>query len=225
MIFFRVIRWIVWKDLISEIRSRENISSMFFFALIIILIFSLSLSMDQEMVKEMIPGILWIAFSFTGIIGLGKSFLVETQNDCMENLLMAPIPKGAVYLGKLLGNFLFMLVVEIIIFPLFIIFFNLDIFGQIPMIMLICFLGTLGLAAMGTLLSAMTVQIKAREVMFPLMLLPLVVPVIIGAVEATKGALNGDPLQLYQQWIQLLAVFDLVFLIVSYWLFEFILED
>ena len=225
MIFFRVIRWIVWKDLISEIRSRENISSMFFFALIIILIFSLSLSMDQEMVKEMIPGILWIAFSFTGIIGLGKSLLVETQNDCMENLLMAPIPKGAVYLGKLLGNFLFMLVVEIIIFPLFIIFFNLDIFGQIPMIMLICFLGTLGLAAMGTLLSAMTVQIKAREVMFPLMLLPLVVPVIIGAVEATKGALNGDPLKLYQQWIQLLAVFDLVFLIVSYWLFEFILED
>ena len=225
MIFFRVIRWIVWKDLISEIRSRENISSMFFFALIIILIFSLSLSMDQEMVKEMIPGILWIAFSFTGIIGLGKSFLVETQNDCMENLLMAPIPKGAVYLGKLLGNFLFMLVVEIIIFPLFIIFFNLDIFGQIPMIMLICFLGTLGLAAMGTLLSAMTVQIKEREVMFPLMLLPLVVPVIIGAVEATKGALNGDPLKLYQQWIQLLAVFDLVFLIVSYWLFEFILED
>ena len=225
MIFFRVIRWIVWKDLISEIRSRENVSSMFFFALIIILIFSLSLSMDQEMVKEMIPGILWIAFSFTGIIGLGKSFLVETQNDCMENLLMAPIPKGAVYLGKLLGNFLFMLVVEIIILPLFVIFFNLDIFGQIPMIMLICFLGTLGLAAMGTLLSAMTVQIKAREVMFPLMLLPLVVPVIIGAVEATKGALNGDPLQLYQQWIQLLAVFDLVFLIVSYWLFEFILED
>jgi len=225
MIFFRVIRWIVWKDLISEIRSRENISSMFFFALIIILIFSLSLSMDQEMVKEMIPGILWIAFSFTGIIGLGKSFLVETQNDCMENLLMAPIPKGAVYLGKLLGNFLFMLVVEIIILPLFVIFFNLDIFGQIPMIMLICFLGTLGLAAMGTLLSAMTVQIKAREVMFPLMLLPLVVPVIIGAVEATKGALNGDPLKLYQQWIQLLAVFDLVFLIVSYWLFEFILED
>lgn len=225
MIFFRVIRWIVWKDLISEIRSRENISSMFFFALIIILIFSLSLSMDQEMVKEMIPGILWIAFSFTGIIGLGKSFLVETQNDCMENLLMAPIPKGAVYLGKLLGNFLFMMVVEIIILPLFVIFFNLDIFGQIPMIMLICFLGTLGLAAMGTLLSAMTVQIKAREVMFPLMLLPLVVPVIIGAVEATKGALNGDPLQLYQQWIQLLAVFDLVFLIVSYWLFEFILED
>ena len=225
MIFFRVIRWIVWKDLISEIRSRENISSMFFFALIIILIFSLSLSMDQEMVKEMIPGILWIAFSFTGIIGLGKSFLVETQNDCMENLLMAPIPKGAVYLGKLLGNFLFMLVVEIIILPLFVIFFNLDIFGQIPMIMLICFLGTLGLAAMGTLLSAMTVQIKAREVMFPLMLLPLVVPVIIGAVEATKGALNGDPLQLYQQWFQLLAVFDLVFLIVSYWLFEFILED
>jgi len=150
---------------------------------------------------------------------------VETQNDCMENLLMAPIPKGAVYLGKLLGNFLFMLAVEVILLPLFIIFFNLDILEQIPMILLICFLGTLGLSAMGTLFSAMTVQIKAREVMFPLMLLPLVVPVIIGAVEATRGAMNGDPFALYQKWLQLLGVFDLVFLIVSYWLFEFILED
>ena len=138
---------------------------------------------------------------------------------------MAPIPKGAVYLGKLLGNFLFMLIVEVILFPLFVIFFNLDIFGQIPMLLLICFLGTLGLSAMGTLFSAMTVQIKAREVMFPLMLLPLVVPVIIGAVEATRGALDKDPFELYQMWLQLLTVFDVVFLIVSYWLFEFILED
>jgi heme exporter protein B len=225
MKFFNVIRWIVWKDLLCEIRSRENISSMFFFALIVILIFSFSLSMDQKTARDLMPGILWISFSFTGIIGLGKSFLVEVQNDCLEHLLMVPMSKGAIYLGKLTSNFLFMFSAEIILFPMFVIFFNLDVLEQIPMLLLIFFFGTLGLSALGTLFSAMTVQIRAREVMFPLLLLPLAVPVIIGAVEATRGGLNQEPLILYQHWIQLLVIFDVVFLVVSYWLFEFILED
>ena len=225
MKFFNVIRWIVWKDLLCEIRSRENISSMFFFALIVILIFSFTLSMDQKTARDLMPGILWISFSFTGIIGLGKSFLVEVQNDCLEQLLMVPMSKGAIYLGKLISNFLFMLAAEIILFPMFVIFFNLDVLEQTPMLLLIFFFGTLGLSALGTLFSAMTVQIRAREVMFPLLLLPLAVPVIIGAVEATRGGLNQEPLILYQHWIQLLVIFDVVFLITSYWLFEFILED
>jgi len=225
MKFFNVIRWIVWKDLLCEIRSRENISSMFFFALIVILIFSFTLSMDQKTARDLMPGILWISFSFTGIIGLGKSFLVEVQNDCLEQLLMVPMSKGAIYLGKLISNFLFMLAAEIILFPMFVIFFNLDVLEQTPMLLLIFFFGTLGLSALGTLFSAMTVQIRAREVMFPLLLLPLAVPVIIGAVEATRGGLNQEPLILYQHWIQLLVIFDVDFLITSYWLFEFILED
>jgi heme exporter protein B len=225
MKFFRTVGWIVYKDMLSEIRSRESISSMFFFAMIVLLIFSFSLSMDQKTAQELTPGIIWIAFSFTGIIGLGKSFLVETQNDCLENLLIAPISKGAVYIGKLAGNFLFMMIAEVILFPLFVIFFNLDVLEEIPLLLLIFFCGTLGLSALGTLFSAMTVQIRAREVMFPLMLLPLAVPVIIGAVEATRGVFQGEALALYQHWIQLLVVFDVVFLVVSYWLFEFILED
>ncbi|MBI3595907.1 MAG: heme exporter protein CcmB [Nitrospirae bacterium] len=113
MNFFNVIRWLAWKDLISEMRSRENISSMFFFALIVILIFSFSFSMDQKTAQELMPGIMWVAFIFTGIIGLGKSFTAELQNDCLENLQMNPIPRGAIYLGKLVSNLLFMLVVEV----------------------------------------------------------------------------------------------------------------
>src|SRR5574342_548272 len=108
MNFFNVIGWLTWKDLLSEMRSRENISSMFFFALIVILIFSFSFSMDQQTARTLMPGIMWVAFVFTGIIGLGKSFLAELQNDCLENLQMNPIPPGAIYLGKLVGNVAFM---------------------------------------------------------------------------------------------------------------------
>ncbi|HET6465990.1 MAG TPA: heme exporter protein CcmB [Nitrospiria bacterium] len=224
MNFFNVIRWLAWKDLLSEMRSRENISSMFFFALIVILIFSFSFSMDQKTAQELMPGIMWVAFIFTGIIGLGKSFTAELQNDCLEYLQMNPIPRGAIYLGKLVSNLLFMLVVELILFPLFVIFFNLDIFEKIPLIMLILITGTLGVSAVGTLFSAMTVQIRAREVMLPILLLPLIVPVIIGAVEATGGVLQGQPVMLYRPWIELLTIFDVIFTIVSFWVFEFILD-
>ncbi len=150
--------------------------------------------------------------------------MVELQNDCLEYLQMSPVSRGTIYLGKLFSNFIFMLIVEIVLFPLFVVFFNLSIIDQFPTLMLVLVLGTLGIATVGTLFSAMTVQIRAREVMLPILLLPVIVPVLIGAVEATRSALNGDPIELYSQWIQLLAVFDLIFIIVSFWVFEFILD-
>lgn len=224
MRFFKVIRWIAWKDLLSEIRNRENISSMFFFALIVILIFSFSFSMDSKSSKELMPGIIWVAFGFTGIIGLGKSFLAEVHNDCLEYFQILPVPKGAIYLGKLLGNVLFMMAVEVILFPMFIFFFNLDALEKFPQILLIFTAATIGLSALGTLFSALTVQVRAREVMFPILLLPLAVPIFIGAVESTRGALSGDPLSLYRHWIELLVVFDIIFTVVSFWVFEFVLD-
>jgi len=224
MPFFKVIKWIIWKDLLSEYRNRENISSMFFFALNVIFIFSFSFSLDPDTIKEIMPGVIWVAFGFTAIIGLGKSFLVEVNNDCMEYFQTLPIPKGAIYLGKFLGNFFFMMSVEIVLYPLFILFFNLDISDNLIPLFLISIVATIGLSALGTLFSALTVQIRAREVMFPILLLPLSVPIFIGAVEATRGALSGDPLSFYQHWIELLAVFDIIFVIVSFWVFEFILD-
>ena len=225
MKFFRVIRWIVWKDLASEMRSRENISSMFFFAVIVIMIFSFSFSMDLQAAKDLMPGIIWVAFGFTGIIGLGKSFWVELQNDCLENLQISPAPKGAIYLGKLISNLIFILIVELVLFPMFVIFFNLDVLDKVHLVLLIFLVGTLGFSAVGTLFSAMTVQVRAREVMLPILLLPMVIPVMIGAVEATRGALNGDPWALYRHWMELLIVFDIVFTLVSFWAFEWILES
>lgn len=224
MHFFKIIGWIAWKDLLSEMRNRENISSMFFFALTVILIFSFSFSMDAKTSKELMPGIIWVAFGFTGIIGLGKSFVAEIHNDCMEYFQILPVSKGAIYLGKFAGNFLFMLAVEIFLFPMFILFFNLDVLEKFPQILLIFTAATIGLSALGTLFSALTVQIRAREVMFPILLLPLSIPIFIGAVESTRGAMGGDPLSLYRHWIELLVVFDVIFTIVSFWVFEFILD-
>ncbi len=200
-------------------------SSMLFFALIVILVFSFSFSMDQDAARQLIAGIIWVAFTFTGIIGLGKSFTSELQNDCLESLQMCPAPKGAIYLGKVAANFLFMLSVEILLFPLFVLFFNLDVIEAVGTLLIIFFLATLGLSAVGTLFSALTVQIRAREVMLPVLLLPLAVPVMIAAVEATRGALSGDPFSFYSQWIQLLIIFDIIFTVVSFWLFEFILDS
>jgi len=140
-------------------------------------------------------------------------------------LQMSPAPKGAIYLGKVAANFLFMLAVEILLFPLFVLFFNLDVIEAIGTLLIIFFLATLGLSTVGTLFSALTVQIRAREVMLPVLLLPLAVPVMIAAVEATRGALNGDPFSFYSQWIHLLIIFDIIFTVVSFWLFEFILDS
>ena len=198
---------------------------MLFFALIVILVFSFSFSMDQDAARQLIAGIIWVAFTFTGIIGLGKSFTSELQNDCLESLQMSPVPKGAIYLGKVTANFLFMFTVEIVLFPLFVLFFNLNVVEGIGTLLIIFILATLGLAAVGTLFSALTVQIRAREVMLPVLLLPLAVPVIIAAVEATRGTLNADPYSFYSQWIHLLAIFDIIFTVVSFWLFEFIFDS
>jgi heme exporter protein B len=224
MNFFSTIRWIIWKDLVSELRSRESVSSMLFFALAVLLIFSFSFSMDREAVRELIAGVMWVAFGFTGMIGLGKSFTVELQNDCLEALQISPASKGAIYLGKLLANLLFILSVEVILLPLFALFFNLEILEKLPVLLVIMIGGTLGLSALGTLFSALTVQIRAREVMLPILLLPMAVPVFIGAVEATRGVLAGQPFELYRPWLDLLLVFDVIFVVVSFWVIDFVLD-
>lgn len=225
MSFFETIFLIAWKDILSELRSRENILSMLFFALLMIFIFNFALPLDAKTVDLLMPGLIWIAFSFTAIIGLGRSFQAEKENDCLEALLIAPVSKGAVYLGKFLGNFIFVLAAETALVPMFILFFNLELGGSLGLLLGVFALGTFGLSALGTLFSAMTVQVRAREVMFPILVLPLAVPVLIGAIQATAGVLHHDAWEQYRNWVQLLLVFDVIFIIVAFWTFEFILES
>ena len=214
-----------WKDVRVELRARERVNAMLFFAGLVLFIFNFALGPDREKLAEVAPGLLWLAFLFTGMLGLARSFQAERENECFEELLLTPGDRESIYFGKLAGNVLFMLTAEAFILPLFGILYNLDIWGKLPALAAVAVLGTIGFSAIGTLLAAMTAQLRAREVMLPLLLFPLTVPVILGAVRSTEAILGGGGLAEASQWIKLLGGFDIVFLVVCPLAFEFVLEE
>ncbi len=221
----RAILTIAWKDIISEFRSRETISSMLIFCLIVVIIFNFMFEPGSTSVLEMIPGILWVAITFAGILGLNRSFIYEVDQGCLLGLLLCPVDHIVVYLGKMLGNFFFMLIMEIIIIPLMIILFNLNIASILLPLALIVFLGTLGFAAVGTLLSAISVNTRAREIMLPVLLFPVSIPIILSAVKATGSLIQTGSLDGALSWLKILVAFDIIFLVLSSLLFEYVVED
>ena len=207
--------WIVlWKDLLTERRSKESLNALFFFAILLLFLFEFALGPDRERLVAALPGLL----------GLGRTFLVERENDCWEGLMLTPGDKGAIYLGKLAVNFLLMTAVEILLLGLFGIFYNVDLWESLAPLSVVIFLGTVGLASVGTLFGAMTSQVRARELLFPLLLLPVQVPVLLGTVKATEAVLQGLALAEVGHWLKLLAAADLVYLVVGILTFEFVLE-
>jgi heme exporter protein B len=198
---------------------------MLIFCLIVVVIFNFMFEPGSTLVREMIPGILWVAITFAGILGLNRSFIYEVDQGCLLGLLLCPVEYYVIYLGKMLGNFLFMLIMEIIIIPLFIVLFNLDIFSILLPLGLIVFLGTLGFAAVGTLLSAISVNTRAREILLPVLLFPVAIPILLAAVKSTGLLINSGTLSDAISWIKILAGFDIVFLVLSCLLFEFVVED
>ena len=222
MAFARKVWAIVQKDLATEMRSREMISPMLVFALIVVFVFNFSFELRVDMVKQVAPGVLWVTISFAGMLGLGRSFIQERDQGCLDGLLLSPVDRSAIYLGKMLGNLLFISMIEVVIVPLFLVLFNLPFE---PMLLPVVFMGTLGFAAVGTLFSAMSVQARAREVMLPILLFPIVIPVLIAAVKMTGGLVDGQPWAELARWFRLLVGFDLIFVTVSYVTFDFVVED
>ena len=217
--------WIVlWKDLLTERRSKESLNALFFFAVLLLFLFEFALGPDRERLTAALPGLLWLGFIPAGVLGLGRTFLVERENDCWEGLLLTPGDKGAIYLGKLAVNFLLMAAVAIVLLGLFGIFYNVDLWGSLAPLSVVILLGTVGLASVGTLFGAMTSQVRARELLFPLLLLPVQVPVLLGTVKATEAVLQGLALAEVGHWLKLLAAADLVYLVVGILTFEFVLE-
>jgi len=213
---------IVRKDLALQRRSREMLNSMFIFALIVILIFNFSFELRVERVSVVAPGVLWVAFTFAGMLGLGRSFILESDQGCLEGLLLCPVDRSVIYFGKMLGNLLFILMTEAVILPLCLALFNLPFkLLLLPTI----FLGTVGFSAVGTLFSAMTVHMRAREVMLPILLFPIVMPALIAAVRLTGGVLDGQPWSDMRHWLQLLVGFDVMFLSVSTMAFDYVVEE
>jgi heme exporter protein B len=212
------------KDVLVELRNRETFVTMLFFGVVILFLFHFSLNPERENTALLAPGLLWLAFMFTGVLGLGRSFQAEQANDCLEQLLLVPGDRGNIFLGKLAGNLAFMLAVELLIIPLFALFFQLNLWHVLLPLLVVAVLGTLGFAIIGTLFSALTANLRAREVLFPLLLFPLVVPVVIGAVTATGTILGGGALGEAGGWLKLLGAFDTMFLAVAYLTFEFVVE-
>jgi heme exporter protein B len=215
---------IAWKDLLLERRSKETLNALLFFSLLLLFVFQLALGPDRERLSSVLPGLLWIGFILSGLLALGRTFLIEREHDCWEGLLLAPGDKSAIYLGKLAGNLVVMVAVEALVLALFVLFFNIDISGVLPGLALVIGLGTLGLAAVGTLFAAMTAHLRARELLFPVLFLPMEVPVLLGTVQATEALFLGEPLGAVSHWLKLLLAADLIYLTAGILTFDFILE-
>ena len=224
MTYLRRALAVVGKDVLVERRSKETINALVFFSLLLLFVFQFAIGPDRERLTQAAPGLLWLGFVLAGLLGLGRSFLVERENDCWEGLLLTPGDKSAIYVGKLAGNILMMAVVEVMLLALFTVFFNLDLWPALPALGVVLVLGTLGIASVGTLFAAMTANVRARELLFPVLLLPVLVPVLLATVKATEAALAGEPASAYGHWLQLLAAADVVYVVTGLLTFDFILE-
>ncbi len=220
----RQVYWLLWKDLLLEIRRRESLISMFFFGVVLLFLFHFSFEISRERVVDMAPGLLWLAFIFTGTLGLNQLFQVERENQCLEALLLSPMDRGAFYLAKVFFNFTTMLLVELFVFPLFWILFNLDFWRLLPSLFLVALLGTIGFCVLGTLLSALTLKARARELLLPLILFPFIIPVFLATIRAMEIILHAGSFQELLPWLRLLIGFDVIFITVGFLVFEWVIE-
>ncbi len=214
---------IVWKDVLTELRTKEIATSVPVFALIVIVIFNFAFDPGGETFELAASGILWVAFTFAGVLSLNRNFAVEKERGCLEGLLLLPVGRDVLYWGKMLAGLIFLLVIEAIVTPVFLVLYDLPLF--VPELVLIIVLATIGFVSVGTLFSALTVNIRARDIMLPILFFPLVVPVIIAAVKATEVALIGGPFSDMSTWLGIMGAFDAIFLVISALVFEFVVEE
>jgi len=221
--FFRAVAAIIWKDLSTEFRSRELLSAVLIFALLVILIFNFALELDVKTRTSVTSGVLWVTFAFAGTIGLNRSMAVEKDRGCLEGLLLAPVDHSAIYFGKSISNFIFMLIIEVIVLPLYSVLYNINLFH--PGLLIVIVLGSIGYVAVGTLLSSMAIQARTRDVLLPILLFPVAIPVLVAAVKACNGFLQGSDLTEIIPWLNLLIVYDVIFIAIAFMFFDYIVED
>jgi len=221
--FFRAVLTIVRKDLRAELRTRELLNTMVLFAVLSILIFSFALELDRLARQEAISGVLWVTIVFSSILGLNRSLAVEREHGNLDAMLLSPISRPAIYMGKLVSNFLVTFAVALMLLPLATILYNITFVSTWLLVVLV--LGTLGFSTVGTLLATMTVQTRARESLLPIVMMPIVLPLLLVAVRATTAILNNAPINDWLAWPQILVVIDLIYLVMCYLGFEFVVEE
>ncbi len=225
MTFFTKVWPIVWKDMISEFRTREVLISMCFFAFLVLIIFNFAFFTGVGQVKGVLSGMLWVAFIFSGLLGLNHAFGSEKDRGSLQGLFLCPVSRAVIYTGKVISNFLFMSIMEIFILILFAILFRVNLWAVLFPLSLIILLGTLGFVFVGTILSAMSINARAREILLTIILFPIIIPLIIASVKATEKILDGRSLTELYGWFRILIAFDLIFFLVSYGTFEFVIEE
>ncbi len=214
---------IAWKDVRLELRSRDTIISALVFGLIVVVVFNFGLNRTPGSLAPVAPGLLWVAYAFVGVLAMNRAFARELEQGALDGLLAAPVSRDAVFLGKMLGTLAFMLLIEAVLLPVFAVM--LDLPALSPALGLIILLATIGFATVGTFFAAIAAQTRSREILLPVLFFPVIVPVMIAAVEATALALEGGPmLPIWSRWLPLLVVFDALFLVICPWIFGFVFE-
>jgi heme exporter protein B len=221
--FLRQVYAIIAKDIAAELHTRETVSAMLVFAVLALLVFSFALDLRGEIARAAAPGVLWATVAFAGMLGLSRSLAREQHSGCIDGLLLAPADRSAIFFGKAVGNWIFMTIMEIILLPLFAVLFDVPLLQA--GVLLVTASGTVGYAAAGTLLAALAMNTRAREVMLPILLLPLAIPVLIAAVRATGGLVTGARLSEVSGWMWLLVAYDLTIVAAAMLTFGYVIEE
>ena len=214
---------IIAKDVAVELRSKETIASTFVFAVMAMIVFNFAFELKVDNVEAIAPGVLWVTILFAGMLSLNRSFIVEKDLGCMDGLLLCPVDRSAIYLGKMVSNLIFILAVVAVVLPIFAGFFNLAILNVDVLVIIL--LGAAGFSAVGTLFSAVAVYTKTREVMLPILLLPVAIPLLVAAVKATGDTISGTPPTGGGPWLAIIVGFDAIFFVVAVLIFEHIFQE
>lgn len=214
---------IAGKDLRSELRTKETVNASISFSVVILLLFSFAFDPGAEEVRAISGGLLWLVFAFASALILNRSFARELSNDCLDALLSSPVGSAALYFGKCLSNYILLIAVELVCIPVFGLFFNVRLPDQWPMLTAVLLLGTWGLTVIGTLFAAMTVNLRLREVMLPILVYPMMLPALIGAIQLTTALMQGEPLGDNWLFFRLLVVFDVIFTLLAVTLVDVVL--
>jgi heme exporter protein B len=219
-----VLKAVIWKDIIMEYKTKQMTSSMLVFSGLVIVIFGFAFELSIEVLHKVLPGMIWVAMIFSSILGLNRSFILEKSNDCMQGMLLLPCDRTIIFLGKFFANFLFVLLTQIVIVPGFFVFFDYRFQGSLGLLVLILLVGTIGFIAIGTFLAALASNSRMSDMLLPIILFPVTVPLIIAGVQSTSLIFQGQGFDAISQWFYLMLVFDVVFLVIPYMLFDYVME-
>lgn len=216
---------IVWKDFTAERRTKANFNAVVFMAVLTLLLFGFALGPDTEMLKDVAGGVVWLTILFSGVLCFNRSYEQELEGGALDALLLYPGQRRSIFIGKVIANLAFVLLVELVLVPMAAVLYDLELVSVALPLAGVLLLGTIGFVTLGTFYAAMASRVRAREVLLPLLLFPMLIPLLVGSVEATTAMLSGDVMGDSRSWIRLLLIFDMTFIVVTLWAFDYVIEE